>query len=45
MAISFLDNPNNYTQVNHKDGNKLNNALPNIEWSSPSMNTKHSYDI
>lgn len=44
MAANFLDNPNNYPEVNHKDGNKLNNNVENLEWVSTSVNTKHAYD-
>ncbi len=31
VALSFLDNPNNYPQVNHKDENRLNNNVDNLE--------------
>lgn len=33
-----------YDKVNHKDGDKLNNALSNLEWCDTSYNTKHAYD-
>lgn len=41
---SFVPNPNPlvYTDVNHKDLNKLNNNLDNLEWSSRSDNIKYS---
>jgi hypothetical protein len=44
VAKAFIPNPNSYPQVNHIDGNKLNNTVDNLEWCSCSMNIKHSYD-
>ena len=43
LAQHFLENPNSLPEVNHIDGNKLNNNLNNLEWCSCSYNMKHSY--
>ena len=32
VAEAFIPNPNNYPQINHKDENKLNNNIDNLEW-------------
>lgn len=42
VAITFLRNENNYPHINHKDGNKKNNKLNNLEWCSPKQNMEHS---
>jgi hypothetical protein len=44
IALAFIPNPLNKKCVNHKDGNRLNNSIDNLEWSTHSQNTKHGYD-
>lgn len=41
VAIAFLDNPNNLPQVNHKDENKLNNCVDNLEWCNAKYNANY----
>lgn len=42
LAQAWLPNPNGLPHVNHIDGNKLNNALENLEWVSVLGNTLHA---
>lgn len=42
VAEAFIPNPNNYTTVNHKDENKLNNCVDNLEWLSVEDNNRYS---
>lgn len=41
VALAFLDNPNNYPCVNHKDENKQNNHVNNLEWCTYSYNLNY----
>ena len=41
VAIHFLDNPNNLPCVNHKDENKLNNNVDNLEWCTKAYNNSY----
>lgn len=38
VAKAFIPNPNNLQQVNHKDENKLNNSINNLEWCTSTYN-------
>jgi len=43
LAKTFINNKNKKKCVNHKDGNRLNNNLSNLEWVTHSENSKHAY--
>lgn len=43
VANAFIPNPNGYTEINHKDYNKMNNCIDNLEWVSSSQNKQHAF--
>lgn len=45
LAITFLANPQELKYVNHISGDKLDNSLYNLEWTTHSNNVKHAYRI
>lgn len=44
VGMAFLENPNNLPLINHKDMNVKNNNYSNLEWCTPTHNTKHFYE-
>lgn len=42
MALTWIPNPDNLPEINHKDGNKINNRILNLEWVTSRQNMHHS---
>lgn len=43
VGKAFIPNPKKLRCMNHKDGNKMNNTLSNLEWCNKSHNNRHAY--
>lgn len=45
VATAFIKNPQNKPFVNHKNGNKLDNSVDNLEWCTAYENMQHAKDV
>jgi len=44
VAFAFLEKVEGKNEINHKDGNKLNNSIDNLEWCDRGENVRHSFE-
>lgn len=44
VAVQFIPNPRKLPQINHKDGNKKNNSIFNLEWCTSEYNIRHAVE-
>ena len=45
VALTFVENPNDYPQINHKDENRMNNNASNLEWCTCKYNINYGTKI